>query len=221
VISVRCPHCSHSWQEPDRLRGTNRKCPQCSQIVTVVEEEFYNRASEERGRLIKGERVVAPIACVILDVRSAYNVGSIFRTADGAGVAEIVVVGITPDPTNPQVVKTSLGAEESVPWRRAENLKSAVEYLGGKGYVVLAAEDSPKAKDALSEMPPPPVAFVLGNEVSGLSESDIALCGGVVKIPMLGAKASLNVGVAAGVLFYEALRLWRESSHLDKERGSA
>jgi len=214
VINVRCPHCSHAWQEPARLRGTNRKCPACSKIVTVVEQEFYDRTAEERARLIKGERVVAPVACVILDVRSAYNVGSIFRTADGAGVAEIVIVGITPDPTNAQVVKTSLGAEESVAWRRAENLKEAIAYLSGKGHKVLAAEDSPKAKDALSEMPAPPVAFVLGNEVSGLSEEDMALCGGVVKIPMLGAKASLNVGVAAGVLFYEALRLW-------KERGSA
>jgi len=205
MTRVKCPHCSHCWQEADRLCGANRRCPACQKIVTVVEEAFYERAAEERGRLVSGVRAVVPVACIVHNVRSAYNVGSIFRSADGAGVAEIALVGITPDASTPQVAKTSLGAEDSVPWRRSGSLAAAVDYFRCKGMTVLAAEKVPGALDPLVSGIPLPVAFVLGNEVSGLCEAEVSLCDGAVALPMLGAKGSLNVASAAAVLFYLGL----------------
>ena len=88
-----------------------------------------------------------------------------------------------------------------------ESLADAISSFREKGWKVIAAEDAPNAANALVDMPAPPLALVLGNEVSGLSEDDLALCDGVLAIPMLGAKASLNVSVAAGVFFYKALEL--------------
>ncbi|MBN1809578.1 MAG: TrmH family RNA methyltransferase [Planctomycetes bacterium] len=212
MLQVRCPHCSHEWQAPERLRGTNKRCPSCRKLVTLVESSFYEQAAGERRRLVEGARKTIPVGCVIHNVRSAYNVGSMMRSADGAGVCEVVVVGITPDPSSPRVAKTSLGAEESVPWFRLPSLEEAAEYFRSKGFRVVAAEALPSAACTPDDMPGPPIAFVFGNEVSGLSREAIGMCDACVGIPMLGAKVSLNVSVAAGILFYKALEKWRREA---------
>ena len=154
--------------------------------------------------------------CFVLhNLRSAYNVGSIFRTADGIGVSRIYLTGYTmapADPTRPyetkaerMLGKTALGAQKTVPWEKNESFAAVAEDLRERGFAVVAVEQTPESVDYRSFSPPPTatgLALVLGNEPRGLEERDLALCDSAVEIPMRGSKKSLNVAVAAGVVGY-------------------
>lgn len=151
---------------------------------------------------------------VLHNIRSAHNVGSCFRTADGTGVGRIVLCGYTPDHLDPKgreradFAKVSLGAQNFVPYSREADLKDAIAKLKAEGYKVVAIELSPNAtklfdyKRAQNEK----IAIVLGNEVDGIAPEDLALCDEVVEIPMQGQKHSLNVSVACGVALFTLLR---------------
>lgn len=153
-------------------------------------------------------------AFVLHNIRSAHNAGSIFRTADAGGVSKIVLVGYTPGPYDqygvlrPDFGKVSLGAEKTVPHERADTLKDALEQLKKDGYTVVGVELDEHATPLFEYTPAihAKIALVLGNEVSGLSKDDLALCDAVVEIPMQGTKESLNVSVAAGVALYSLLQ---------------
>lgn len=152
---------------------------------------------------------------LILDnIRSAHNVGSLFRTADAVGVSDIFLCGVTPDPVDrfgrdrSDVAKIALGAEKSVRWVHFESTKKAVEHVLKEGCTVVALEQSDKSEDysliakkVLSEK----VALVVGEETQGLSTEILDLVDCVAEIPMYGEKESLNVSVAAGIMLY-ALR---------------
>lgn len=149
---------------------------------------------------------------VLHDIRSVHNAGSIFRSADGAGVSRIILSGYTAGPIDhvgrvrPDFLKVSLGAEESVPWERSVvPLTDLIARLKAEGYAIVALECAPGAVDIFSYKAPGKFALVLGNEVEGVAQETLRAADASVAIPMHGIKQSLNVSVAAGVALYALL----------------
>ena len=139
------------------------------------------------------------------NIRSAYNVGSIFRTADGVGVETLHLGGISPTPEHPKVVKTALGAQRSVRWEYHPNGVEAVKLLKGDGYRIWSVENTPTAERLFSidlTRIGEPLLLVLGNEKAGIDPGILDLSDKIISVPMLGRKNSLNVVVAFGVVSY-------------------
>lgn len=145
------------------------------------------------------------IIIILNDIRSTLNVGAMFRTADAILAEEIIVSGITATPEHPKVPKTALGAEKTVPWRYFENISDAISRVKKKKYKLVALEISEDAECFWEANLSDKVAILVGNEVAGIPADLLKKCDGVVKIPMLGEKESLNVATAFGVLAYETL----------------
>lgn len=155
----------------------------------------------------KSENITGGELVVIChNIRSAFNVGSIFRTSDGAGVSRIILGGYSAHPPHPGLLKTSLGAERTVPHERVWQTWRAIDELRRAGYNIVGLENSKKAEDIFSFKPKFPLALVLGNEVRGLSEEILKRCDSVVALPMRGQKESLNVSVAFGAAVYQISR---------------
>ena len=147
---------------------------------------------------------------MLLDnVRSLYNVGAFFRTADGAGVEKLYLCGITGRPPKSGITKTALGAEETVRWEHTWNPRETVCWLRSAGYEIAAIETSVHAVDLFDWQPRFPVCILFGHEADGLTAEMAALADTHVRIPMLGRKHSLNVATAGGVVLYELLRKYR------------
>ncbi|MDP3735462.1 MAG: TrmH family RNA methyltransferase [bacterium] len=148
---------------------------------------------------------------ILHNIRSAYNVGSIFRTAESAGVARIFLTGYTPTPTDRfgrargDLAKVALGAERMVSWERHVRLAPLLGRLKSEGVALVAVEQAPQAQDYRSFRVCGPTVFIFGNEVRGLSTSALALADTVLEIPMRGRKESLNVAVAAGVVLFSCM----------------
>ena len=149
-----------------------------------------------------------PVVAILENVRSAYNVGSVFRTADAFLINSIIITGYTAVPPHKEIKKTALGAEESVDWQYFKTTAEAIEELKGKGYKVYAVEqvDNSISLETIGTDPSEKRAFVFGNEVSGVEQEVIGLCDGCVEIPQLGMKHSLNISVAAGIVLWEVVR---------------
>lgn len=138
-------------------------------------------------------------ALLLDNVRSAWNVGSILRTADGLGFGHAYLCGITPTPDNEAVTKTSLGAEDSVPWSYHKDAVRLVTGLKKAGWHILGLEETPQAQELTHFTAPPPELSTLllaGNEITGIDPDLLALCDAVYRIPMRGGKKSLNVAIA-------------------------
>lgn len=151
-----------------------------------------------------------PIVVVAHDIRSAHNVGSVFRTADAAGLAHVYLTGFTASPDHRGVAKTALGAQDAVPWTVAEDLDALLTALRASGTTVAALERTPEA--VAPEAVPAgafPLALVLGNEVDGVPASVLASADLVVGLPQWGVKASLNVSVAFGIAAYGLVARYR------------
>ncbi len=146
------------------------------------------------------------IVLVLDNIRSLYNVGSMFRSADGFGVSRIYLCGITGTPDQHGVQKVALGAENSVPWEKRGATWTVIEELKRAGYAAVGLERAPDAVDLAGFRPRFPLALVVGNEVRGLTPALRRRLDAVVAIPMSGVKESFNVAVACGVALY-ALRL--------------
>jgi tRNA G18 (ribose-2'-O)-methylase SpoU len=146
-----------------------------------------------------------PIHIVLDNLRSAFNVGSIFRLADAARTAEVIPCGYTAYPPHHKLEQTSLGTTDSVPWRRFDDTTLALADLKAKGIQIVGVETargaSPYHRFAYSF----PVSLVLGNEALGVSEAALRMCDAVVEIPVFGYKNSINVATAAGIVLYDAL----------------
>ena len=148
-----------------------------------------------------------PVIAVMENIRSAYNVGSIFRTADAFLVEGIYICGYTAYPPHKEIKKTALGAEETVVWKHFKNIAEGIDELKAQGYKVYAVEQAVDSwKLGSFEVDDDKVAVIFGNEVTGVEQSTIALCDGVIEIPQLGMKHSLNVATAAGVVLWELVR---------------
>ena len=157
-----------------------------------------------------------PVVVVLDNVRSLYNTGAFFRTADGCAVEKLVLCGITPRPDQGArqqraIAKTALGAERSVPWEYAADAATAVDAAAAAGYQVVAVENSAQAIDLYEWTPAWPVCLVFGHETGGVAPELAERLTTHVRIPMLGEKRSLNVATAAGVVLYELVRRWRLS----------
>ncbi len=145
---------------------------------------------------------------LILDnIRSRENVGSIFRTADAAGVSKIYLCGITPRPPHPKISKTALGAETYVPWEYYKDTWRLLKKLKAQGLRLVALEQTKDAVNVFKfkALDFKPLALVVGNEVKGISPKILKYCDKKISIPMYGKKESLNVSVAAGVALYTIL----------------
>ncbi|MBX3000184.1 MAG: RNA methyltransferase [Caldilineaceae bacterium] len=175
-----------------------RRCPlcgsptDCTPIPLAKEAESHSQSTPFEPQLH-----------LLLDnLRSSYNVGSLFRTADGAGVGQIHLCGITPTPAQPKVMKTALGAGASLPWRYHRNALHAADWLHDQGFALWALEIHPDAISIVDAPVAGPLALIIGNEVTGVDPELLARCERVVEIPMLGRKRCLNVASAAAIALY-------------------
>ena len=159
------------------------------------------RPYEEVGKL--------PVAILLDNVRSLYNVGSFFRTADAAGCEKMYLCGITGRPPKRAIAKTALGAEETVPWEHHADAGALLACLRQRRYEIAAVETNVHAVDLFDWQPQFPVCILFGHEGDGLRVELLAGCDTYVRIPMLGRKHSLNVATAGGVAIYELLRKYR------------
>ena len=151
-----------------------------------------------------------PVSILLDNVRSMYNVGSFFRTADAAGCGKLYLCGITGRPPKRAITKTALGAEETVPWEHPADPSALIQKLRQQNYEIAAVETSVHAVDLFDWQPRFPLCILFGHEVDGLRPELVALCDTHVRIPMLGRKHSLNVATAGGVVLYELLRKYRQ-----------
>ncbi|NOX36411.1 MAG: RNA methyltransferase [Calditrichaeota bacterium] len=149
-----------------------------------------------------------PVITVLDNIRSLYNVGSIFRTADGVRMEALYLTGITGYPPRKEIEKTALGATETVPWKYWKDARQAVQQLKQSGYTILALEHTTESVPYSEVQYRFPLALILGNEVFGVQDELLPLVDAAIEIPMLGAKQSLNVSVAFGVVAYHLLNVY-------------
>jgi tRNA G18 (ribose-2'-O)-methylase SpoU len=164
-------------------------------------EELGRKSVEEFKESLK-----TPVIAVLENVRSAYNVGSVFRTADAFLIAAIYITGYTAKPPHKEIKKTALGAEETVEWKHFSSATEAIHALKQDGYKVFAIEQVENSISLEKFNSDGKIAVVFGNEVNGVEQSTIALCDGCIEIPQLGMKHSLNIATAVGVVFWELVR---------------
>lgn len=149
---------------------------------------------------------------ILPDIRSAINVGAIFRTADGVGIDKVYLVGTTPRPTDrfgrvqKDIAKSALGAETWIPWEYRDNLKSLIKELKKDGFLIVAIEQDKDSIDYRKVKIKGKTAFILGAEVDGLDKKILKDCDIIAEIPMKGKKESLNVSVACGVALFGILK---------------
>ncbi len=152
-----------------------------------------------------------PLYLICEDVRSLYNVGALFRTAEGAGVTRLYLVGYSPQPPRREISKVALGAEWSVSWEHWAQGWRLIERLKSQGVQIVALENHVTGRISINYRrlrPRFPLALLVGNEVSGLSAGLLRRSDQLIELPMHGAKKSLNVAVACGIALYELDR-WR------------
>ncbi len=142
---------------------------------------------------------------ILPNIRSAHNVGAMFRTADGAGVDKIYLTGYTPCPPHPRLDKVSLGAEKSVKWEYNKQAGRLLTKLKKQGYYIVALEQTKNSVSIFKWKPEFPLALIVGNEKTGVEKNLLKFCDMVVEIPMRGTKQSLNVSIAGGVAMYHVL----------------
>jgi tRNA G18 (ribose-2'-O)-methylase SpoU len=176
----------------------------CYKVMRKLSMNELNRKSVDEFR--RSDKI--PIIVVLENVRSAYNVGSVFRTADAFLIEAINICGYTAYPPHKEIRKTALGADETVSWKHFKNISEAIEEIRDRGYKLYAVE---QAKDsyklqAISYEPDEKIAVIFGNEVTGVEQSTIEQCDGCIEIPQLGMKHSLNISVAAGIVLWELVR---------------
>ncbi|MCX6713202.1 MAG: RNA methyltransferase [Candidatus Vogelbacteria bacterium] len=148
---------------------------------------------------------------ILPNIRSTYNVGAIFRTADAAGINKIYLVGYTPAPVDEfgradsGIAKTALGAEKTINWEKVASTTALIKKLKKTGFQIIALEQAKNSVDYKKVKPKFPCAMILGEEVSGLSPAILKNCDLIAEIPMQGQKESLNVSVAAGIALFRIL----------------
>ena len=154
-----------------------------------------------------------PVAGMLDNIRSLYNVGSMFRTSDGAFIRRLYLCGYTPAPPRSEIAKTSLGATESVPWAHYPDPLQAVAHARAEGMKICVLEHTTESVPVFSLTRDVfPLCLVVGNELTGVSRSVIKAADLAVDIPMYGVKQSLNAAVAYGVALFELMRILKSST---------
>jgi tRNA G18 (ribose-2'-O)-methylase SpoU len=175
----------------------------------TLDELSASRVSGEKIGTV--ERL--PIIGLLDNIRSLYNVGSIFRTSDGARVESLILCGFTPHPPRKEIDKTALGATTSVPWLHFRDPLDGVAEAKRRGARICVLEQTTKSipyYELTAEMFP--LCIVVGNELTGVSPAIVAAADMAVDIPMFGVKQSLNASVAYGIAIFDLVRIWRQAS---------
>ena len=204
------PTCALKFVVPAAKLGRSTHCPACGVRMTARPLDVERKLRDQQARLRGGSGAAIerlPLAAVLDNVRSLWNVGSMFRTSDACGVRELVLTGITGCPPRAELTKTALGAEEAVAWRYVADPVEAVRSLVDRGYFAVALENTSRAIPLDRFEWPDRVALVVGNEVAGIGEPVLADCSAHLAIPMLGVKNSFNVAVAFGIATFSAARV--------------
>ena len=198
----RAPGCGLRFpvREASEL-GSN--CPLCGAPTQFVDPVYESHEVHE-PRVASGP----PVEALFDNIRSLTNVGSMFRTADGAGIRHLYLGGFTPTPKHPKFAKTALGAERSVPWSHCPDPAAEADALVAAGKRLWALEGGARSRDLFDLVPlaggpaDPAIVLVLGHEVSGVDPRILDRCEHIARIPMAGIKGSLNVSVAFGIAAY-------------------
>jgi tRNA G18 (ribose-2'-O)-methylase SpoU len=170
------------------------------------EEVGKKRLSLEETRSIKRN----PVYVICDNIRSIYNVGSIFRTSDAALIEKLYLSGYTPYPPRPEIEKVALGSTNSVPWEYTEKAADAVKHLRKNGVTIASLEIAENSRNYSDlELKDFPLCLILGNELSGVSNELVELSDFSIEIPQYGFKHSMNVAVAYGIAVFEMVRVLR------------
>ncbi len=159
---------------------------------------------------------MSKVIVIANNIRSTYNIGSIFRTSDGMGVKQLILTGYTPYPAiendkrlphlvaklTRQIQKSSLGAEQHLPFAHHDSAADVIDNLKKKGYRIVALEQHASSTQLNEYTPPGKIALLLGEEVSGINPALLDMCDDIIEIPMVGSKESFNVSVACGIALY-------------------
>lgn len=181
-----------------------------------IERRLHKNLQDDDFLIVENDKPSAPLeklplVFVLDNIRSAFNVGSIFRTAECLGAEKIYLCGYTPLPTQWKVEKTAMGTQEYLDWVEAPKLMECLQELKDQGYRIIALETAASAQDLYESFESEPTALVLGNERFGLDSEILKIIDEVRIIPLAGRKNSLNVGVTAAVAGFEWMRQWRTS----------
>jgi tRNA G18 (ribose-2'-O)-methylase SpoU len=213
---TRCPNpmCKMTFEVADERQGKNGPCPACGQVITfrslevlLAIERQHAQLQERRAQAQLQPERAAPFCALLEDIRSLWNVGSIFRSADGAGFGHLFLCGITGTPPNKAIAKTSLGAEEHVLWEHHSHALEILPRLASGGVQIVVLERTEKSVELTPALEQhrlrTPLCLVVGNEVAGVSVETLARADVVCHLPMHGVKTSLNVAVAFGIAAYQ------------------
>jgi tRNA G18 (ribose-2'-O)-methylase SpoU len=208
-IPVCCPspECGDIFDLPSERMGRNVYCLSCGKRMTARPLEVDRQLAEKPPFLAGSEGAACrrlPLRLIVDNVRSLWNVGSIFRTADACGVDHLALTGITGHPPRAEISKTALGADQTVAWSYYPKAETAFEKMCREGYTGVALEATDRAISLDQFEWPDRVCLVLGNEVAGVAAPLLELCSRHVFIPMRGHKESLNVAVACGIAAFAA-----------------
>ncbi len=176
-------------------------CPKCGSLTTPIDTRLGSESYQRKEDRVAKRKIVA----ILDNIRSAYNVGSIIRTADGVGLSHLYFCGITAPQDHPRIAKTALGSERVVDITHHPNGYLLAEKLKASGYYLIALESDPMAISVFNPgliLPDQPLALIIGNEISGIDPGILDLCQVIVDLPMIGIKQSLNVVVAFGIAVY-------------------
>lgn len=192
------PDCGLRFPGFDGFPRWNR-CPKCRSTIHVVAINHHSYQIDRKSNISPK----LPVEVLLDNIRSAFNVGSIYRTADGTGIKKIYCCGITPTPENPKVMKTALGAEGNVAWEYFPNGVTTAKLLKDEGFPLWALEDLPEAEHLYQvDLPKSglPIILIVGNEISGIDPGILEISDRIISIPMLGKKQSYNVAVAFSII---------------------
>ena len=149
-----------------------------------------------------------PIIIVLDNIRSAHNVGSIFRTSDAFLIEKLILCGITPTPPSNEIRKSALGSTNSVEWVKKEETGIAINQLKKEGYYIVGVEQVEKATEIQKFQNNKPIALIFGHEVNGISQETIDTCDEIIEIPQYGTKHSLNISVCAGIVMWKIAEMY-------------
>jgi tRNA G18 (ribose-2'-O)-methylase SpoU len=201
------PRCKPNYSLDPLMKAANRTAAQIELALRQIraDEASYLRNVDKTLSTI---RMTKPVAFLLDNVRSAFNVGSIFRTAETGAVSEVITVGITPHLPNPKIRKTAFSAVDVVFSRHFDNPVSAAEYFQTKGYKIIVLETTSRSQIYTNIEYPEKIVLVLGNELTGVDTRLLDLADYIIEIPTFGIKNSLNVASCAPIVLYEVLRQW-------------
>lgn len=199
-VMLQCPNIKCNFRFPAEIDNYGIYCPICGEKLVIHEYDLDN------GYAHFTEKQAVHLECALDNIRSSYNVGSIFRTASAFSLDHLYLCGFTPTPDQPKVKKTSLGAETHVPWSHESNALILLHQKKAQSYQIYSIEASESANSLVNfgkTTMESPILFILGNEIFGIDPEIRAISDAVLQIPITGYKKSLNVSTAFAIsLFY-------------------